>query len=198
MWRPSTRATITSHLDNHVLPAFDDRRLGSVRPTEVQAFTAGLTRSWRPPRCAGSPHAVCRFPRGGEGPAHHRLAVRGHEAPEVDRRSSLTVAQVRSWAEAMPDNLSALVVLMAGCGLRIRRAERTLRRDACSECHGTCRRAAYAVAAQRERPTRTLPRSVSRPPPDPPSTRRDIRRARRCHRPCHAERGRALTPAQRP
>ncbi len=40
--RPSTRATDESLLRNHVLPHFAGRRIGSVRPTDVQAFVVEL------------------------------------------------------------------------------------------------------------------------------------------------------------
>ena len=36
--RPSTQAQVASHLRNHILPAFGNRRVASIKPSDVQAF----------------------------------------------------------------------------------------------------------------------------------------------------------------
>lgn len=47
-WRPQTRARVESHLRVHLYPAFGDRPLGSVRPTEVQALVTRLGTTMAP------------------------------------------------------------------------------------------------------------------------------------------------------
>jgi hypothetical protein len=41
--RPTTAAQVRSNFDNHVLPAFGDRPIGTIRPSEVQAWVRELT-----------------------------------------------------------------------------------------------------------------------------------------------------------
>jgi integrase len=40
--RPTTRALVETHLRVHAYPVFGGRQIGSVRPTEIQAFVRGL------------------------------------------------------------------------------------------------------------------------------------------------------------
>jgi hypothetical protein len=41
-WRVSSRASITSMFENHVLPAFGERPIGSLRRGDVEAWAVGL------------------------------------------------------------------------------------------------------------------------------------------------------------
>ena len=41
--RETTAAKVASNLKNHVYPTFEGRALGSIRPSEVQAWVKGLS-----------------------------------------------------------------------------------------------------------------------------------------------------------
>jgi F420-dependent methylenetetrahydromethanopterin dehydrogenase len=46
--RPSTEVQVESHLRLHVLPRFEDRPLGSIRRSEIQAFVKELSTKMQP------------------------------------------------------------------------------------------------------------------------------------------------------
>jgi integrase len=119
--RPTTVAQVEAHLRNHVLPFFGDRPLGSIRPTEIQAWVRGRAEVLAPATVevvyrifaailnaavddrllARSPCAGVRLPR----QARHEV-----QPP--------TVEQVEALIDAMPDRYKTLIVLAAGTGLR--------------------------------------------------------------------------------
>lgn len=46
--RATTAAQVETHLRRHVYPTFGDRSLGSIRPSEIQAWVRGLERDLAP------------------------------------------------------------------------------------------------------------------------------------------------------
>ncbi len=119
--RPTTRANVETHLRRHVYPAFGHRRLGTIRPSEIQRWTTGLSRTLAPATVqvihgilaaifkaalrdrlvTSSPCAGTRLPK--------KLPV------EV---VPLTTETVHALAAAVPERYRALVVLAAGTGMR--------------------------------------------------------------------------------
>lgn len=55
--RPTTRAHVETRPRRHAYPALGDRPLSSVRPSDVQAWTAGLTAALAP-RTVGTVHGI--------------------------------------------------------------------------------------------------------------------------------------------
>lgn len=123
-WRDSTRATREGVIDAQILPTFGPFPIGSIRPTDVQAWVgkmsaAGLAPSsveayfrvfaqimraaHRDRLIAESPCAGVKLPR----------RDRGHTVTRV-----LSVSEVAKLADAVPDRYRALVVVSAALGLR--------------------------------------------------------------------------------
>jgi hypothetical protein len=119
--RATTAAQVETHLRRHVYPTFGDRSLGSIRPSEVQAWVRGLERDLAPSTIG----VVYSFVAG-----IFRTAVRDRiivASPCVDIRlpklepkrvEPLATKKVEALIEAMPSRYRALVVLAAGTGLR--------------------------------------------------------------------------------
>lgn len=55
--RPTTTAQVQSNLQNHVLPVFGKRPIGSIRPSEVQAWVRSLSTKLAP----GTVEVVYRY-----------------------------------------------------------------------------------------------------------------------------------------
>jgi integrase len=119
--RPTTAAQVETHLRRHILPTFGDRRLASVRPSEVQAWVRGLERHLAPSTIG----VVYSFLAG-----IFRAAVRDRllaSSPCIDVRlpkpapkrvEPLPTERVEALIAAMPERYRALIVLAAGTGLR--------------------------------------------------------------------------------
>lgn len=117
--RPTTRAHVETMLRRHVYPAFGDRALASVRPSEVQAWVTGLPLA---PSTVGVVHgllagvytAALRDRLVTSSPCEHT------RLPKVvkQRIVPLTDDQVRALVAVVPDPYRALVLLAAGTGLR--------------------------------------------------------------------------------
>jgi integrase len=119
--RATTAAQVETHLRRHVYPTFGDRALGSIRPSEIQAwvrrleqdlapstigvvysFVAGILRAAvRDRLIATSPCMDIRLPK-----------------PEPKRVAPLATEKVEALIAAMPERYRALVTLAAGTGLR--------------------------------------------------------------------------------
>jgi integrase len=120
--RPQTEDQIERTLRLHVYPSFGDRPIGSIRPTEIQAWVRGRSDHLGP--------ATLRL-------AHRwlstifRAAVRddvirkspctGIRLPRQERVEvvPLTVAEVHALADAVPARFRAAVIVAAGAGLRL-------------------------------------------------------------------------------
>ncbi len=98
--RPSTEVQVESHLRLHVLPRFEDRPLGSIRRSEIQAFVKGALDE---DTAVEVPvHDLDRrvdFQVGGRRSAHRRQPMRSHLAPE-DRTQARYPAGDRAGARA--------------------------------------------------------------------------------------------------
>lgn len=119
--RPSSRAHVETMLRRHAYPRFGDRPLSSIRPTEVQAWVAGLSGSMAPATVkvihgivAGIFKAAVRDRRLASSPCE------GIRLPKVAPRriEPFSTEQVTSLVNAVPERFRALVVLAAGTGLR--------------------------------------------------------------------------------
>lgn len=119
--RRSTQAQVETNLRRHVYPYFGDRPLGSIRPSEIQAWVQHRSEQL----AATTVEVVCRYLA-----SIFRTAVTdqlllaspcvGIRLPKRERRTvvPLTTEQVRALIDAVPDRYRALVVLGAGSGLR--------------------------------------------------------------------------------
>ena len=119
--RPTTAAQVRSNFDNHVLPAFGDRPIGTIRPSEVQAWVRDLTSRLAP----GTVEVIYRYLA-----AVFRAAVedrviavspcRGVKLPKIERIriQPLTTEEIAALTAAVDDRYRALVILAAGTGLR--------------------------------------------------------------------------------
>lgn len=119
--RPTTRAYVETMIRRHALPHFGARSLGSVRPSEVQAWVRGLGEVLAP----ATVEVVYRYVG-----AIFRAAVAdrlipsspcvGVRLPKVEPRQVVppSTEDVYALTAAMPARYRALVVLAAGTGLR--------------------------------------------------------------------------------
>jgi integrase len=119
--RATTVAHVETHLRRHVYPTFGDRPIGSIRPSEVQAWVRGLEQDLAPSTIG----VVYSFVA-----AIFRAAVRDRliasspcieirlPKPEPKRVEPLATERVEALIAAMPERYQALVILAAGTGLR--------------------------------------------------------------------------------
>lgn len=119
--RPTTAAWTETMLRRHVYPILGDRPLASVLPSEVQAWTAGMTTALAPSTVvtihgvvAGIFKAAVRDRRIAANPCD------GTRLPKVQpkRIHPLTTEQIHAIIAAAPARARATVVLAAGTGLR--------------------------------------------------------------------------------
>jgi integrase len=127
--RPTSEAYVEGVLRRHVYPIFGARPIGSVLPSEVQAWvkllgTGDRAAKRKPlaPATVGVIHGVVS--------GIFRSAIRdrrimanpceGTRLPRVERRRimPLTTSQVETLREHLPDDLKALVTFAAGTGMR--------------------------------------------------------------------------------
>jgi len=119
--RATTVTRVETHPRRHVYPVFGDRPLGSIRPSEIQAWVRSLERDLAP----STIRVVFAFVA-----AIFRAAVRNRliaaspcvdirlPKPEPKRVEPLPTEKVEALIAAMPERYRALVVLAAGTGLR--------------------------------------------------------------------------------
>jgi integrase len=119
--KPSTEDSYRRNLKNHILPTFGSRALGSIRPTEVQAWVRKLGEQLAPSTVklvygvfATIMKAAVRDGRLAKTPC---LSIRLPLVPRTSVRV-LTPDEVVSLAEAVPARYEALIILAAGTGLR--------------------------------------------------------------------------------
>jgi integrase len=122
--RPTTAARVNRNITRQIEgTSLGARRLAAVRPSDVQAWVAGLTASGLAPstvrlavRLLGSIYTAAVFDHLVPTSPVARIALpRAH----VQRIVPLTVSQVRALAEAMPARNRAMVFAQAGLGLRV-------------------------------------------------------------------------------
>jgi integrase len=119
--RPTTRAHVETHLRRHAYPAFGDRRLSTIRPGEIQAWVARMTRTLAPSTVQVI-HGIAA--------AIFKSAVRDRlintspcESTKLPKRLPvevipLTTTAVHALIDAVPERYRAVVILAAGTGLR--------------------------------------------------------------------------------
>lgn len=118
--RERTAALVDAHLRNHIIPAFGPRRLGDVRPTDVQAWVRRLSTTLAP----ATVRVVYAYAR-----AIFRAAVEDRLIPVSPCRAKLpaipatqvipiTTAQLGRLIAATDPRYQALVITGAGSGLR--------------------------------------------------------------------------------
>ncbi|HQZ33840.1 MAG TPA: tyrosine-type recombinase/integrase [Ilumatobacteraceae bacterium] len=118
--RPSTSASLESMLRRHIIPKLGARPIGRIQPTEIQAFVTGLNLA---------PSTVATLY--GKVSAIFAAAVLDRvitsspcsKAIKLPRPAGgvitpMTAAEVRSMVGAVDARYSALLVMMAGTGLR--------------------------------------------------------------------------------
>ncbi len=119
--RPSTAVQVETHLRRHIVSQFGDRAIGSIRPSEIQAWVKERSGILAPATVT----VIYRYLS-----AIFRMAVRDGliaKSPCVDARlpkiekprvSPMTVDQVEALLEAIDPRYRGLVALGAGAGLR--------------------------------------------------------------------------------
>jgi integrase len=120
--RDSSRRAYDSYLRNHILPALGHVRLSAVTRTQVLGFRRQVEGKLSPTTSrqvmtvlAGIFNDAVTDGLLTKSPCRDTVPVRPHRAKVVP----LTVEQVEALVDAAPDRYRALVVLGAGCGLRI-------------------------------------------------------------------------------
>ena len=110
-----------SNLDNHVLPAFGDRPIGTIRPSEVQAWVRNLSSTLAP----GTVEVVYRYfaailRAGVEDRIIPISPCRSIRLPKTEkiRVEPLGTEDVVALADSVDDRYRALVMLAAGSGMR--------------------------------------------------------------------------------
>jgi integrase len=120
----STRNSVTWRLNAQILPFFEKRELGSIRPTDVRAWI----RAMQERNVAASYQAGCFAHLSSilsaavddkvirENPCHARTVVRPR--PASQKVVPWSRAQVNAMRSALPDQYKIVIPLGAGCGLR--------------------------------------------------------------------------------
>lgn len=122
-FRPTTARRVDEQIRNHLeATALGGRRLAAVRPSEVQAWASALAQTHAPATVAllvtmlKSIYAAAVLDRLVPSSPVVRIALPRAERPRV---VPLTVAQVRTLADAVPARHRAMVLTQAGLGLRL-------------------------------------------------------------------------------
>jgi integrase len=121
MHRPATQAHVETNLRRHVYPYFGNRRLASIRPSEVQAWVTRLTATLSPSTVqvvhgilAAIFKAAIRDRRVSASPCENTKLPKKPPREVVP----LTTAAVQALTAAVPARYRALIVLAAGTGMR--------------------------------------------------------------------------------
>lgn len=119
--RDSTATATSSLLRNHVLPAFGHRPLGSILPSEVQAWVKEQTESASAATVEGRYRLLATLLRSavadrliGSSPCH-RIRLPDKDNGQV---KPLTLEQVAALRELMPEHAKAIITVAAGTGMR--------------------------------------------------------------------------------
>ena len=121
VYRPSTAEVVERALKRRVYPALGGKPLESIRPADVQKLVADLSAGLAPATVTVTYSYVATVFK--DAVRNRRLArtpCEGITLPKVEKRrvQPLSTEQVLTIAEAMPDSLSALVIVTAGTGMR--------------------------------------------------------------------------------
>jgi integrase len=120
--RPNSAKNVETHLRAHLLPQFGDRRIGTIRTADVQAWVKVLTAT-HAPRTVGFIYATLSTIMAeavedqliARSPCSRRVKL-----PEVERKHvrPLTTEQVWAWYRTTPERYRAMILVGAGSGLR--------------------------------------------------------------------------------
>ena len=120
--RPSTSVQLEANLRNHVYPSLGHRPIGSIRPTEVQAWVKAMIADDLAPSTVELiyRYLVSVYRAAVEDRIISASPCRGIKLPKLDHPQvePLETAQVSALVEAMPERYPALIILGAGTGLR--------------------------------------------------------------------------------
>lgn len=121
--RPGTLVNLDSRLHKHVLPAFGPWPIGSIEPTDVRAWVAGLVQlGLASGTVASNYHLLARILATAENDGViPRTPCRGVKLPRQTTKTEvcfLSPEQVRDLAEAIEPRYSALIYAAAYTGMR--------------------------------------------------------------------------------
>lgn len=119
--RPTTREQVEAMLRNHAYPAFGDRALSSIRPSELQTWVRSLEDQLAPSTVeVVGRHVVSVFRAAVKDRLIATSPADGLSFPKPVKQlvAPLTVDQVMSISEAIQPRYEALVLLMAATGVR--------------------------------------------------------------------------------
>lgn len=119
--RPTTQAHVETNLRRHVYPHFGDRRLNSVRPSEIQSWVTRLTGNLSPATVQVLHGIVASIYKSAIRDRHVNASpCEGTRLPKKQPREvvPLRTEVVHAIAETIPERYHALVVLAAGTGMR--------------------------------------------------------------------------------
>lgn len=120
--RASTATQVESHLRRHVYPTLGDRPIGSIRPSEVQAWVKDRSEHLAPATLEVVYRYLVSVMRAA---VDDRVITRNPcvriKLPKVEKSIvvPMTVEQVDRITAAMPERYRAVVTLAAGTGLRV-------------------------------------------------------------------------------
>jgi integrase len=121
VFRATTAERFEGNLKRHILPAFEDRPLARVQPSDVQAWVRKLSLSLAPTTVEVAYRQLSMIFKSA---VRDGLLVvspcRDIRLPRIAHKQvvPLTAAQVQSLLEATPEHVRALVVRVAGTGFR--------------------------------------------------------------------------------
>ncbi|MCU1361728.1 MAG: traSA:integrase fusion protein [Ilumatobacteraceae bacterium] len=118
--RPSTAACVKSIMGKHILPTFGDRQIASIRPSHVQAWVAGLelapsTVATVYGKLVAIFHAAVEDRVIASSPCRRSIKLPRPGGTEI---TPMSPADVRSMVLAVNERYRALLIFMAGSGLR--------------------------------------------------------------------------------
>ncbi|WP_219415356.1 tyrosine-type recombinase/integrase [Pseudonocardia nigra] len=123
--RPTTRARVETNLRRHAYPYFGDRRLSTIRPSEIQGWVTTLSRRLSPATVQVIHGIVAAIFKAA---VRDRLVGRLVGGSRCDSTRlpkkrpigvmPLSTSTVHALAEAVPERYRAIVLLGAGTGLR--------------------------------------------------------------------------------
>lgn len=119
--RPATARKLEGALNNHIYPAFGDRKLSAVRPSHVQSWVTGLGATHAPSTVGVTYGLLAQlFKAAVRDELIAKSPCRDIQLPEVMKKAKPVMSgdQVRTVADQVPQRYRAVVMLAAGSGLR--------------------------------------------------------------------------------
>ena len=118
--RPRTRDLYRGLLDRQIVPVLGFKALSDLKPSAIRAWHATIAKDH--PSTAAKAYrllsTICRTAVADELIVRSPCRVEGAAVEHAAERPTLTIAEANALAEAMPEQLRALVLLATWCGLR--------------------------------------------------------------------------------